>query len=57
MAKVTPISEHYQHFLADVKETFWGDLLGPGAPGSRPLLGANLGDAIPQPRADVSSGH
>jgi len=28
MAKVTPISEHFQHFLADVKETFWGDLYG-----------------------------
>ena len=28
MAKVTPISEHFQHFLAEVKETFWGDLCG-----------------------------
>src|SRR5712691_9707276 len=28
MAKVTPISEHFQHFLADLKETFWGDLYG-----------------------------
>ncbi|HEY6970684.1 MAG TPA: IS256 family transposase [Candidatus Angelobacter sp.] len=28
MAKVTPISEHFQHFLADIKETFWGDLQG-----------------------------
>jgi transposase-like protein len=26
MAKVTPISEHFQHFLAEVKETFWGDV-------------------------------
>ena len=25
MAKVTPISEHFQHFLADLKETFWGE--------------------------------
>ena len=28
MAKVTPISEHFQHFLADMKQTFWGDLYG-----------------------------
>jgi len=28
MAKVTPISEHFQHFQADLKETFWGDLYG-----------------------------
>ena len=28
MAKVTPISEHFQHFLAEMKETFWGDLYG-----------------------------
>jgi len=28
MAKVTPISEHFQHFLAEMQETFWGDLYG-----------------------------
>jgi len=28
MAKVTPISEHFQHFLEDMKESFWGDLYG-----------------------------
>ena len=28
MAKIIPISEHYQHFLAERKETFWGDLYG-----------------------------
>ena len=28
MAKVIPISEHFQHFLAEMKETFWGDLYG-----------------------------
>jgi hypothetical protein len=28
MAKVTAISEHFQHFLAEMKETFWGDLYG-----------------------------
>jgi hypothetical protein len=28
MAKVTPISEHIQHFLTERRETFWGDLYG-----------------------------
>ncbi len=28
MAKVTPISEHFQHFLEEMKETFWGDVYG-----------------------------
>lgn len=28
MAKVTPITEHFQHFVQDVKESFWGDLQG-----------------------------
>jgi hypothetical protein len=28
MAKVTPISEHSQHFLTDLKETFWRDVYG-----------------------------
>jgi Transposase, Mutator family len=28
MAKVTPINEHFQHFLDEMKETFWGDLYG-----------------------------
>ena len=28
MAKIMPITEHYQHFLAEMKETFWGDLYG-----------------------------
>jgi len=26
MAKVTPITEHFQHFLSELKESFWGDL-------------------------------
>jgi hypothetical protein len=26
--KVTPITEQFQHFVADVKESFWGDLYG-----------------------------
>jgi putative transposase len=28
MAKIIPIPEHYQHFLEEMKETFWGDLYG-----------------------------
>ena len=28
MAKVTPISEQFQHWLQDLKEGFWGDLYG-----------------------------
>jgi len=28
MAKIIPITEHFQHFLAEMKESFWGDLYG-----------------------------
>ena len=28
MTKVTPITEHFPHFVADLKESFWGDLQG-----------------------------
>jgi putative transposase len=28
MAKIIPIEEHFQHFLAELKESFWGDLYG-----------------------------
>ena len=28
MGKVTPITEQFQHFVRDVKESFWGDLYG-----------------------------
>ena len=28
MAKIIPISEHFQHFLAELKESFWGDVYG-----------------------------
>ncbi|HXY09355.1 MAG TPA: hypothetical protein VEI52_16045 [Terriglobales bacterium] len=28
MAKVTPINEHFQYFLDEMKETFWGDRYG-----------------------------
>ena len=28
MAKITPITEQFQHFLAEMKESFWGDLYG-----------------------------
>lgn len=28
MAKIVSITEHFQHFVADLKESFWGDLEG-----------------------------
>jgi transposase-like protein len=28
MAKIIPITEHFQHFLAEIKESFWGDVYG-----------------------------
>src|SRR5437763_15439080 len=28
MAKIIPISEHFQHFLAEMKESIWGALYG-----------------------------
>jgi hypothetical protein len=28
MAKIVPITEHFQHFLAEMKESFWGDVYG-----------------------------
>jgi len=28
MAKIIPITEHYQHLLAEMKENFWGDVYG-----------------------------
>ena len=28
MAKIIAIDEHFQHFLAELKESFWGDLYG-----------------------------
>ncbi|MBV9625575.1 MAG: IS256 family transposase [Acidobacteria bacterium] len=28
MAKVTPITEHFQHFVQDLRESFWGDMQG-----------------------------
>jgi len=28
MAKITPITEHFQHFVQEMKESFWGDLQG-----------------------------
>jgi putative transposase len=28
MAKIIPITEHFQHFLEEMKESFWGDVYG-----------------------------
>jgi putative transposase len=38
MAKVTPITEHFQHFVADLKESFWGDLQGETQRAAKRLL-------------------
>jgi hypothetical protein len=28
VAKIIPITEHFQHFLSELKKSFWGDLYG-----------------------------
>src|SRR6202167_5309147 len=28
MSKIIPITEHFQHFLKEMKESFWGELYG-----------------------------
>jgi len=28
MARVIPITEQFQHFVSELKESFWGDLYG-----------------------------
>jgi hypothetical protein len=28
MAKIIPITEHFQHFLQEMKESLWGDVYG-----------------------------
>jgi len=28
MRRVIPMTEHYQHYLEEMKESFWGDLYG-----------------------------
>jgi alpha-D-ribose 1-methylphosphonate 5-triphosphate synthase subunit PhnH len=33
MAKIIPISEHFQHFVAELQESFWGDLQARAQPG------------------------
>ena len=38
MAKVTPITEHFQHFVADLKESFWGDLQGQAVKAAQKLF-------------------
>lgn len=38
MAKVTPITEHFQHFVADLKESFWGDYQGHARKAMKRLL-------------------
>ena len=38
MRKVAPITEQFQHFVRDVKESFWGDLNGKAAAAMKQLL-------------------
>jgi transposase-like protein len=38
MAKVTPITEQFQHFVADLKESFWGDCQGQAQKAMQRLL-------------------
>ena len=38
MAKITPITEHFQHFVAELKESFWGDLQGEVQKAAKRLL-------------------
>jgi len=65
MAKIIPITEHFQHFLSDLKETFWGDLYGQTQPawkqffeadsvGAGPLCGAGSVPAAAERAAAVS---
>ena len=57
MAKVTPISEHFQHFLAEMKETFWGDLMGrPSWRGSSSSSCNRSGSAIAFPALSATNG-
>ncbi len=28
MAKIIPITEHFQHFVSEMQDSFWGDLYG-----------------------------
>ena len=38
MGKVTPITEQFQHFVRDLKESFWGDLNGKAQAAMKQLL-------------------
>jgi hypothetical protein len=50
MAKIIPISEHFQHFLAEMKESFWGDPLWADPTGVaavfRAAVGAGTGSVL-----------
>ena len=43
MAKIIPITEHYQHFLAEMKESFWGDLYGETRLAWKRAVGSGVG--------------
>jgi transposase-like protein len=69
MGKVTPITEQYQHFLAELRETFWGDLYGQTRRAWKALfeaesererqryLGCGPYERSPKPQGDARNGY
>src|SRR5439155_23834753 len=45
MGNVTPITEQFQHFVQEVKESFWGDLNGKAQAAMKALLEGESGGA------------
>jgi len=45
MAKIIPITKHYQHFLAEMKESFWGDVYGETQVGLETAVASGFGAA------------
>ena len=42
MGNVTPITEQFQHFVKDLKESFWGELNGKVQVAVKGMLAAGL---------------
>jgi putative transposase len=69
MAKITPITEHYQHYLAELRDSFWGDLYGRTKAAWKQFLeldsqrlrdryaGWGQGERGPRPRARYRNGY
>ena len=41
--KLTPITEQYQHFVRELKESFWGDLYRGGQQALKQVAGSRVG--------------